>query len=195
MFDTLKEKLIIGGVAVAAVAGGFGGTQVINNMGKVQVVEVGQALVAAKQPFEDCHNEEHTTYQKNQKNGTEGAIIGGVGGAAVGGLIAHSWVGAGVGAAVGAVGGDLVERHNQPDYVAKKSESTKCKISYRDVQVPVGYKVSYLDSDGKLQNIVVAHEQAAGTKVKLKDLELDQVTPDAQQKIVQQAIGADANKS
>ena len=50
----------------------------------------------------------------------------------IGGLVSHSWVGAGVGAAVGAVGGDLIERSNQPDYVAHHNYNHSMPAQHTD---------------------------------------------------------------
>ena len=136
---------------------------------------------------QNCQQVGTTNYSRNHKNGTEGAVIGGVGGAAVGGLISHSWVGVGVGAVVGGVGGDLIQRSHQPDYVAHHGSKTQCATAYRPIQVPIGYQVGYLNDDAVTQ-ITTQHQPSIGTKVKLIELEADQVTPLQQQQLVQQAI-------
>lgn len=183
-----KKKLIIGGGIAAAVLAAVGLGIILSNAGKVEIVSVQPALLSAQQPYQSCEKVGNTHYSRNHKSGTEGAIIGGVGGAAVGGLVSHSWVGAGVGAAVGAVGGDLIERSNQPDYVAHHSTTTQCSTAYRPIQVPVGYQVGYLNSDNAVVQIVTQHQPQVGTKVKLEELNADQVSPQQQQQLVQQAI-------
>jgi uncharacterized protein YcfJ len=187
-FATNKKKLIIGGAIAAAVLAAIGLGIIISNAGKVEIVSVQPALISAQQPYQSCEKVGSTHYSRNHKSGTEGAIIGGVGGAAVGGLVSHSWVGAGVGAAVGAVGGDLIERSNQPDYVAHHSSTTQCSTAYRPIQVPVGYQVGYLNSDNAVVQVVTQHQPQVGTKVKLEELNADQVSPQQQQQLVQQAI-------
>lgn len=183
-----RKKIIIGLIAVGALALAIGVGELIANSGKVRIINVAPANVAAQQPYQDCHQVATTRYSRNHKSGTEGAIIGGVGGAAVGGLVSHSWVGAGVGAAVGAVGGDLIERSNQPDYVAHRGSSTQCQTAYRQIQVPIGYQVSYMNSDDNVVQIVTQHQPAVGSRVRPEELEADQVTPQQQQQLVQQAI-------
>lgn len=187
-----RKKIIIGLIAVASIAAAVGIGELISNYGKVRIVNVQPAVVAAQQPYQACHNVGTTSYSRNHKSGTEGAIIGGVGGAAVGGLITHSWVGAGVGAAVGAVGGDLIERSNQPDYVAHHGSTTQCETAYRPIQVPVGYQVEYMDSDDKVTQIITQHQPPVGGKVPLEQLQADQVSQEQQQLIVQQAINGGA---
>lgn len=183
-----RKKLLIGLGAVGALAVAIGLGDIISNAGKVEIASVQPATITAQQPYQDCHQVSNTSYSRNHKNGTEGAVIGGVGGAAVGGLVSHSWVGAGVGAAVGAVGGDLIERSHQPDYVAHHGSSTQCQTAYRQIQVPIGYQVGYLN-DGNVIQITTQHQPQLGSKVKLTELEADQVTPQQQQQLVQQAIG------
>lgn len=187
-FAANKKKLIIGGAIAAAVLAAIGLGIILSNAGKVEIVSVQPALISAQQPYQSCERVGSTHYSRNHKSGTEGAIIGGVGGAAVGGLVSHSWVGAGVGAAVGAVGGDLIERSNQPDYVAHHSSTTQCSTAYRPIQVPVGYQVGYLNSDNAVVQVVTQHQPQVGTKVKLEELNADQVSPQQQQQLVQQAI-------
>lgn len=187
-FATHKKKLIIGGAIAAAILAAIGLGIIISNAGKVEIVNVQPALLPAQQPYQSCEQVGSTHYSRNHKNGTEGAIIGGVGGGVVGGLVSHSLVGVGVGAAVGAVGGDLIQRSHQPDYVAHHSSTTECSTAYRPIQVPVGYQVGYLNSDNAVVQIVTQHQPQVGTKVKLDELNADQVSPQQQQLLVQQAI-------
>lgn len=190
-FDANRKKLLIGLGGVGALAIAIGLVNIISNSGKVEIVSVQPAMVAAQQPYQDCHQVSNTTYSRNHKNGTEGAVIGGVGGAAVGGLVSHSWVGAGVGAAVGAIGGDLIQRSNQPDYVAHRGSSTQCQTAYRQIQVPIGYQVGYLN-DGNVVQLTTQHQPQIGTKMKLTALEADLVTPQQQQQLVQQAVNGNS---
>lgn len=182
-----RKKLIIGLLVLAGLAVAIGVGEIISNAGKVEVVSVQPATLLAQQPYQNCQQVGTTSYARNHKNGTEGAVIGGVGGAVVGGLISHSLVGVGVGAVVGGVGGDLIERSHQADYVAHHGSTTQCETAYRSIQVPIGYQVGYLNDDAVTQ-ITTQHQPQIGSKVKLTDLELDQVTPPQQQQLVQQAI-------
>lgn len=182
-----KKKLIIGLIAVAGIAAAAGIIQLIMNAGKVEVLSVQPATLMAQQPYQNCQQVATTNYSRNHKNGTEGAVIGGVGGAVVGGLISHSLVGVGVGAVVGGVGGDLIQRSHQADYVAHHGSTTHCETAYRQIQVPVGYQIGYLN-DGVLTQITTQHQVPIGSKVKLTDLEADQVSTLQQQQLVQQAI-------
>ena len=185
-----KKKILIGLGVIAGLAIAAGIGSMISNAGKVRIVNVAPASVPAQQPYQKCDDVETTRYSRNHKNGTEGAVIGGVGGAAVGGLVTHSWVGAGVGAAVGAVGGDLIQRSHQPDYVAHHSTSTECETAYRQIQVPIGYQVSYMGSDDQVLQMTTQHAPQLGAKVELEQLQADQVTLQQQQAMVQQAIAA-----
>ena len=182
-----RKKLIIALLVVAGLAAAIGIGEIISNAGKVEIVSVQHATLTAQQPYQNCQQVATTNYSRNHKNGTEGAVIGGVGGAVVGGLISHSLVGVGVGAVVGGVGGDLIQRSHQPDYVAHHGSTTQCETAYRPIQVPIGYQVGYLNDDAVTQ-ITTQHQPQIGTKVKLTELEADQVTPLQQQQLVQQAI-------
>lgn len=188
-----KKKIIIGLAAVGALAAAIGIGEMISNAGKVRIINVQPATLPAQQPYQSCQQVATTSYSRNHKSGTEGAIIGGVGGAAVGGLVTHSWVGAGVGAAVGAVGGDLIERSNQPDYVAHHGSQTQCQTLYRQIQVPIGYQVQYMDHDDNTAQIITQHQPPTGVKVPLEQLQADQVTPAQEQEMVQAAINGGNN--
>lgn len=186
-----RKKLIIALLVVAGLAAAIGIGEIISNAGKVEVVSVQPATLTAQQPYQNCQQVGTTNYSRNNKNGTEGAVIGGVGGAVVGGLISHSLVGVGVGAVVGGVGGDLIQRSHQPDYVAHHGSTTQCATAYRPIQVPIGYQVGYLNDDAVTQ-ITTQHQPQIGSKVKLTELEADQVTPLQQQQLVQQAIAGNS---
>jgi len=181
-----RKKLIIGLLIVAGLAAAIGIGEIISNIGKVEVVSVQPATLLAQQPYQNCQQVGTMSYSRYHKNGTEGAVIGGVGGAVVGGLVSHSLIGVGVGAVVGGVGGDLIQRSNQPDFVTHHGSTTQCATAYRPIQVPIGYQVGYLNDDAVTQ-ITTQHQPSIGTKVKLTELEADQVTP-LQQQLVQQAI-------
>jgi len=191
-----KKKLLIGlggvaGVAIAATIAGI----LISNSGKVKILSVVPATVSAKQPYQKCEDIETTRYSRNHKNGTEGAIIGGTGGAVAVGLLTHSWVGAGVGAVAGAVGGDLIQRSHQPNYIAHHSSNTECRTEYRQIQVPIGYQVSYLGKNDEVLQMTTRHQQQIGNKIALEDLAADEVTPEQQQTLIQKAVSAGENQS
>ncbi len=183
-----RKKLLIGLGLIGLIAAAAGIAEMISNAGKVRILQVQNATVTAQQPFQNCGEVSTTSYSNYHKNGTNGAIIGGVGGAVVGGLVTHSWVGAGVGALVGGVGGDLVQRSYQPNIVAHHGEKTVCHQDYRPVQVPIGYNVQFMDHDDNVGNLVTAHQPPIGEKVPLVDLQRDEVTQQQQQQIVQQYI-------
>lgn len=183
-----KKKILIALGLLGAIAAIGGVMEMISNAGKVRILQVQNATVTAQQPYQNCGQVGTTSYSNYHKNGTDGAIIGGVGGAVVDGLVSHSWVGAGVGALVGGVGGDLVQRSYQPNIVAHHGEKTVCNQAYRPVQVPVGYNVQFMDHDDNIGNLVTAHQPPIGEKVPLVDLQKDEVTEQEQQQIVQKYI-------
>ncbi|MDD3266969.1 MAG: glycine zipper domain-containing protein [Burkholderiales bacterium] len=182
-----RKKLFIALSVIGALAVAVGVGEVVSNSGKVQIISVQNATVATQKSYQDCQKVGTTRYTKNHKSGTEGAIIGGVGGAAVGALVSHSVVGLAVGAAVGGVGGDLIQRSNEPDYVAHKGSTTQCQNASKTIQVPVGYQVQYMTHDDAISQIITKHQFQAGQSVSIQELENDQVTPAQQKQIVQQA--------
>lgn len=183
-----RKKLFIALSVVGALAVAVGIGDIISNSGKVQIISVQPATIAAQKSYQDCQKVGTTRYTKNHKSGTEGAIIGGVGGAAVGALVSHSVVGLAVGAAVGGVGGDLIQRSREPDYVAHKGSTTQCQDASKSIQVPVGYQIQYMTHDDAISQIVTKHQFQAGATISMQELENDQVTPAQQKQIVQQAI-------
>lgn len=190
-----RKKLVIALGAIAALAAAAGTAFMISNMGKVVITGVSPYAVTTQQPYQACHEVGTTSMVRNHKDGTKGAVIGGVSGAAVGGVIGGvathtatgALIGAGIGGAVGAVSGDLIEKSREPDYIKKHGHKTECATKYRDIQVPVGYQVSYMQDNAE-QQIITQHAPEVGSKVKLEQLQADQVTPQQQQQLVQQAL-------
>lgn len=190
-----RKKLIIALAAIAALAAAAGAAIMISNIGKVVVTGVSPYAVAAQQPYQACHEVGTTSMVKNHKDGTKGAVIGGVSGAAVGGVIGGvathtatgALIGAGIGGAVGAVSGDLIEKSREPDYIKKHGHKNECATRYKEIQVPVGYQVSYMQDKAE-QQIITQHAPEVGAKVKLEQLQADQVSPQQQQQLVQQAL-------
>lgn len=88
----------------------------------------------AQVPYKSCHQVGTTSYSRNHKSGTEGAIIG----------------------------GDLIERSNQPDYVAHHGSRTECETAYNSIQVPIGYQVQYMDNYDNTAQIITQHEPPVG---------------------------------
>lgn len=181
-----RKKLFIALSIIGALAVAVGIGDVVSNSGKVQIISVQPATVATQKSYQDCQKVGTTSYTKNHKSGTEGAIIGGVGGGAVGALVSHSVVGLAVGAAIGGVGGDLIQRSREPDYIAHKGSETKCQDSSKTIQVPVGYQVQYMTHDDAISQIITKHQFQTGTTISIQELENDQVTPAQQKQIVQQ---------
>lgn len=194
-----SKKLILALGAIGAIAAAIGIGAVVSNMGKVEIVNVTPYSVTAQQPYQACHEVGTTSYVRNHKDGTKGAIIGGATGAGIGGVIGGvathtatgALIGAGIGGAVGAVSGDLIQKSNEPDYIKKHGHKTECETAYKNIQVPVGYQVSYMEDKAE-QQIVTQHAPQVGTKVKLEELQADQVTTQQQQQLVQQAISGNA---
>ncbi len=180
-----KLFIMLGSIAAAGLA--LGAYALIANSNKVRILSVTPAIQTAQEPYQDCEEVKSTSYVRNHKSGMKGAVIGGVGGGAVVGLVTHSWTGALIGAGVGAVSGDLIQRSRQPDYVAKHHSANQCKIAYRQIQVPIGYQVSYLQDNNVIQ-ITTQHQPLIGSKVDLQQLQADVVTPAQSQLLVQQAL-------
>lgn len=188
-----KKKILIALGLLGGIAAIAGISEMISNIGKVMILKVQTATITAQQPFQDCGQVRTTSYSNYHKNGTEGAVIGGVGGGVVGALVSHSWVGLAVGAAVGGVGGDLVQRSYQPNIVAHHGVTTQCHLAYRPVQVPIGYNVEYMDNNNQTGQIVTQHQPPIGQKIAMDKLQSDQVSEQQQQEIVQQYINAGNN--
>lgn len=173
-----NKGLLYGLGAVAAVAVAAGSYFIFKAPDTAQIVAVSPNYVTTQQAYQDCHRVGTTRYVKNQKNGTEGALIGGATGAVAGGIIGNQVHGGGGGTAVGAVAGGVggaligreIQRSNQPDYVAKHGSSTQCQTAYRPVQTQSGYNVQYLYKDN-MANIVTQTAPAIGTKIPMKDLQ------------------------
>lgn len=170
----LKKYLIFGAVGVAVVAIAIG---LLSGNRKVQIIAVNPNYITTQVPTEECGRVGTTNYVKNQKNGTEGALIGGATGAVAGGVIGHqvnSGDGTVVGAAVGGVTGALigrgVERSRQPDYVARHGSTTKCNTVSKTVQTQSGYDVQYLYKD-KVASVVMQNAPAVGTQISYSEFE------------------------
>lgn len=173
-----NKGLLYGLGAIAAVAVAAGSYFAFKAPDTAQIVAVSPNYVTTQQAYQDCHRVGTTRYVKNQKNGTEGALIGGATGAVAGGIIGNQVHGGGGGTAVGAVAGGVggaligreIQRSNQPDYVAKHGSSTQCQTAYRPVQTQSGYNVQYLYKDN-MANIVTQTAPAIGTKIPMKNLQ------------------------
>jgi uncharacterized protein YcfJ len=173
-----NKGLLYGLGAIAAVAVAAGSYFIFKAPDSAQIVAVSPNYVTTQQAYQDCHKVGTTRYVKNQKNGTEGALIGGATGAVAGGIIGNQVHGGGGGTAVGAIAGGVggaligrdVQRSNQPDYVAKHGSSIQCQTAYRPVQTQSGYNVQYLYKDN-MASIVTQSAPAIGTKLPMKDLQ------------------------
>lgn len=170
----LKKYLIFAAIAIGAIAIAatlFGGNK------KVQIIAVNPNYITMQVPTRECGKVGTTNYVKNQKNGTEGALIGGATGAVAGGVIGHqvnSGGGTVVGAAVGGVTGALigrgVERSSQPDYVARHGSTTKCNIVNKSIQKQLGYTVQYLYKD-KVASVIMQNAPAVGMQINHSEFE------------------------
>ncbi len=173
-----KKPLLIGLGIVGAAAVAAGLYSFLGGSGTAQIVSVSPNYVSTQQPYQDCHRVGTTHYVRNQKNGTEGALIGGATGAVAGGIIGNqvkqggggTAVGALVGGATGALVGREVQRSNQPDYVAQKGSTTQCATRYKNVQTQSGYNVQYLYK-GNMANMVTQSAPAIGVKIPYSQLQ------------------------
>ncbi len=173
-----KKPLLIGLGALGAVAVAAGLFSFLSGNSTAQIVSVSPNYVSTQQPYQDCHKVGTTRYVRNQKNGTEGALIGGATGAVAGGIIGNqvkqggggTAVGAVVGGATGALVGREVQRSNQPDYVAQKGSTTQCATRYKTVQTQVGYNVQYLYK-GNMASMVTQSAPAIGVKLPYSQLQ------------------------
>lgn len=172
-----NKTLFVSLAAVAIVAIGAGVTFLTKNS-NAQIIAVSPNYVTTQQAYQDCHRVGTTSYVANQKNGTEGALIGGATGAVAGGVIGNQVHGGGGGTAVGAIAGGVggaligreVQRSNQPDYVARRGSTTQCTTAYKPVQTQVGYSVQYMYKD-EMNNIVTQMSPAIGSTMPLEELQ------------------------
>ena len=144
-----------------------------------QIVSVTPNYTTIKKPYNSCHKEATTSYVANQKNGTDGALIGGATGAVAGGIIGNqvkqggggTIIGAVIGGATGALAGREIQRSNQPDYVAKHGSTTKCATLYKTVRVKSGsYTVQYNYKD-TLAKMVTNSAPAIGATLPIAQLQ------------------------
>lgn len=173
-----NKTLLLSLAAVAIVALGAGATFLLTKNSNAQIIAVSPNYVTTQQAYQDCHRVGTTSYVANQKNGTEGALIGGATGAVAGGVIGNQVHGGGGGTAVGAIAGGVggaligreIQRSNQPDYVARRGSTTKCATAYKPVQTQVGYSVQYMYKD-EMNNIVTQMSPAIGSTMPLEELQ------------------------
>jgi uncharacterized protein YcfJ len=171
--------IIVPLLLVATAALGFGAYSLISKPPLAQIVSVTPNYTTIKKPYNSCHKEATTSYVANQKNGTDGALIGGATGAVAGGIIGNqvkqggggTIIGAVIGGATGALAGREIQRSNQPDYIAKHGSTTKCATLYKNVQVKSGsYTVQYNYKD-TLAKIVTNSAPAIGTTLPIAQLQ------------------------
>lgn len=173
-----NKTLLLSLGAVAIIAIGAGAIFLLTKNSNAQIIAVSPNYITTQQPYQDCHRVGTTTYVANQKNGTEGALIGGATGAVAGGVIGNQVHGGGGGTAVGAIAGGVggaligreIQRSNQPDYVARHGSSNRCSTSYKPVQTQVGYSVQYMYKD-EMNNIVTQMSPAIGSTMPLEELQ------------------------
>ncbi len=178
------NHLLIGLIAVAVVAVAAGSYMLFAGNSDAEIIAVSPNYITTQQPYQDCHKVGTTSYVKNQKNGTEGALIGGATGAVAGGVVGNQIHGGGGGTAVGAIVGGAtgalvgrdIQRSNQPDYVAKHGSTTKCATAYRNVQTQVGYNAQYMYKNN-VATMVVQNQLTVGTKIPYKQLQAMAVPP------------------
>lgn len=171
--------IIVPLLLVAAAALGFGAYSLATKPTLAQIVSVTPNYTTLKKPYNSCHKEATTSYVANQKNGTDGALIGGATGAVAGGIIGNqvkqggggTIIGAVIGGATGALAGREIQRSNQPDYVAKHGSTTKCATLYKTVRVKSGsYTVQYNYKD-TLATIVTNSAPAIGATLPIAQLQ------------------------
>lgn len=179
-----SNHLLVGLIAVAVVAVAAGSYMLFAGNSDAEIIAISPNYVTTQQPYQDCRRVGTTTYVKNQKNGTEGALIGGATGAVAGGIVGNqvhgggggTAVGAVVGGATGALVGRQIQRSNQPDYVAKKGSTTKCATAYRNVQTQIGYNAQYMYKNN-VATMVVQNQLPVGTKIPYKQLQAMALPP------------------
>lgn len=172
-----NKALIIGLLVAGGIAAAAGLAYVLKGNENVQITSVSPNIVTSQQPYQSCHKVGTTTYVKNQKDGTEGALIGGATGAVAGGIIGNqirhggggTAIGAVVGGATGALAGSAIQKSNQPDYIAKKGSSNQCHTAYKTVQAQNGYKVQYVYKDTPGM-VITQNAPAVGSKIPLDQL-------------------------
>lgn len=152
-FSLMWVVLPLLSIAVAALGFGVYHLVAVNKPPVLaQITAVTPNYKTIRKPYNSCHKEATTTYVANEKNGTNGALIGGATGAVAGGIIGNQFkqggggtlIGAVVGGATGALAGREIQRSNQPDYVAKHGSTTKCATLYKSERVKSGsYTVQY----------------------------------------------------
>lgn len=173
-----NKPLIIGIVALGVIAAAAGFAFISQKNATAQIISVTPNMVSTQEPYQSCHRVGTTTYVKNQKNGTEGALIGGATGAVAGGIIGNqikqggggTAVGALVDGATGALVGDQIQKSNQPDYIAKKGSSNQCHTAYKTVQTQNGYNVQYMYKDSTA-SIITQTPPTVGSKVPMEQLQ------------------------
>jgi uncharacterized protein YcfJ len=182
-----KKFIIAAVLALGVAAGAIGAYKIFMTpppIPQAQILSVGPNYIFSKKAYNSCHKVATTTYVQNQKDGTDGALIGGATGAVAGGVIGNQIKQGGGGTAVGAIVGGLggalvgreVQRSNQPDYVAKKSSYDKCGVAYKTVKHQSGYKVQYL-YENATANIITQSPLTVGAKLPLNQLQsMAQVT-------------------
>lgn len=182
-----KKSVIAAVLALGVAAGALGAYKVfkpssapalIPQAPQAQILSVNPNYVFSKKAYNSCHKVSKTTYVQNQKDGTDGALIGGATGAVAGGVIGNQIKQGGGGTAVGAIVGGLggalvgreVQRSNQPEYVAKTSSYDKCGVAYKTVKHQSGYKVQYL-YENATASIITQSPLTVGTKLPLDQLQ------------------------
>lgn len=171
--------LIIAGVAALGI-----GASLLFKKKDAQILSVTPNIITTSRPTEECGKVGTTTYVKNQKDGTEGTLIGGATGAVAGGIIGNqikqggggTAVGALVGGATGALVGNQVQKANQPDYIAKKGTKTQCRTVYRKHQTQNGYNVTYMYDD-TTATIATQNALAVGSKIPFNQLQAMAIQP------------------
>lgn len=166
--------------AVAALSFGIYHLMAVSKPALAQITAVTPNYTTIKKPYKSCHKEATTSYVANQKDGTNGAIIGGATGAVAGGVIGNQFkqggggtlIGAVVGGATGAFAGREIQRSNQPDYIAKHGSTTKCATLYKSERVKSGsYTVQY-NYNQAVSTIVTRSAPVIGSSMSIAQLQM-----------------------
>lgn len=174
MKNSLLAPLILGGVAVVAVAA-YAGTRADVNpfQDYADVVSVSPAFDNQQTARQEC-NDDSVTQQvpiKDEKRiagSAIGAVIGGVLGNQVGGGDGKK-IATAAGAVAGGYAGSKVQKNMQEGNTETVVEQN-CRTVYDNQKIPAGYDVTYM-LDGKQGEVRMDHDP--GKRIRVEDGELD----------------------
>ena len=182
MDKSMIKGIVIGGIAVTALAAGGVGYQVMTKPAFAEVIAAKEVKETIRTPREEC---EDVAVQKQAPVKDEHRIAGTVVGAVAGGLLGSA-VGGGTGkkiatvagAAAGGYAGNKVQKNMQDGDVVTTTER-RCKTVYDTSIKHHGYDVTYR-LNGKEAVARMSHDP--GKQIPVKDGKIVLDTPPAQAK-------------